>query len=94
VRAQLKILSELPEDYQEIHRALLHESAAFWRRLLSEGWKSGLMRRDLDPSIARMILHGSINWTIEWYRPGGRSAAEIADQIAEIMLNGMYSRPR
>jgi AcrR family transcriptional regulator len=94
VRAQLKILSELPEDYQEIHRALLHESAAFWRRLLSEGWKSGLMRRDLDPSIARMILHGSINWTIEWYRPGGRSAAEIADQIADIMLNGMYSRPR
>lgn len=94
VLAQLKILSELPDAHQERHRALLHESTAFWRRLLNEGWKAGLLRADLDASIARMILQGSMNWTIEWYRPDGRSVREIAAQIADIMLNGMAVNTR
>lgn len=91
VLAQLKILSELPEERQSRHRDLLHEATAFWRRLLREGWKAGLMRKDLDASIARMIIQGSINWTVEWYRPDGRSVGEVAAQIADTVLNGMLS---
>jgi len=94
ILTQLKVLSEIPEERQERHRALLHESADFWRRLLQEGRKAGVVRQDLDPSIARMTLQGSINWTIEWYRPDGRSVSEIAEQITDTMLNGMATRPR
>jgi AcrR family transcriptional regulator len=92
ILAQSKVLSELPEERQERHRTLLHESTAFWRQLFEEGRKDGTIRRDLDPSIARMALQGSINWTIEWYRPGGRAVREIADQIADTILNGMAVR--
>jgi AcrR family transcriptional regulator len=91
VLAQSKVLSELPEERQERHRALLRESAVFWRQLFQEGQRAGAIRSDMDTSIARMILQGSINWTIEWYRPGGRSVREIAEQIADTILYGMVS---
>jgi len=92
ILAQSKVLSELPEERQERHRTILHEAAGFWRQLIEEGRKAGAIRRDLDPSIARMTLHGSINWTIEWYRPGGRNVREIADQITDTILHGMAVR--
>jgi len=63
--------------------------ADLWRGLLREGRAAGMLREDLDLSVARMILQGSINWTIEWYRPGGRDIAEIAGQIADTILTGM-----
>ena len=89
VLAQSKILSEVPEARQERHRALLRQLADLWRGLLREGRAAGMLREDLDLSVARMILQGSINWTIEWYRPGGRDIAEIAGQIADTILIGM-----
>ncbi len=92
VLAQTKVLSELPEERQERHRALLRESAAFWRGLLQEGRAAEAIQPQLDISIARMILQGSINWTVEWYRPGGRKISEIADQIADTMLYGIAAR--
>jgi AcrR family transcriptional regulator len=92
VLAQSKVLSELPEDRQERHRAILHRSADFWRALIREGVEAGAMRAELDPGIARMILQGSMNWIIEWWRPEGRGIDRIADQLAETMLNGIATR--
>jgi AcrR family transcriptional regulator len=92
VLAQSKILSELSDERQERHRAILHESAAFWRGLLQEGVRSGAIRPGLDAGVARMILQGSLAWAVEWYRPDGRSYPEIADQIADTMLYGISPR--
>jgi AcrR family transcriptional regulator len=92
--AQSKVLYELPEERQENHRALLHGLAVFWRQLLESGRQSGEIRGDFDPGITRMTLFGSMNWVIEWYRPGGRTPAEIADQIAETMLKGFGPPPK
>jgi AcrR family transcriptional regulator len=94
VLAQSKVLSELSADRQERHRTLLRAYSEFWRELLQEGVSAGAVRADLDPSILRMILQGSLNWTVEWYRPGGRSLPDIADQIAETMLHGIVAAPR
>jgi hypothetical protein len=38
-----------------------------------------------------MLLHGMLNWTNEWYRAEGRSATEIAEQTAELLLNGIMA---
>jgi AcrR family transcriptional regulator len=92
VLAQSKILSELPEERQERHRALLRDSSNYWRALIHEGVAAGALRGDLDPSITRMLLQGAMNWIIEWRRPGGRSIGEIADQLAETMLHGIAPR--
>lgn len=92
VQAQSKVLSELPEERQERHRAILHESAVFWRALFEEGLAQGALRAGLDTSVARMILQGSVAWIVEWYRPEGRNISDIADQMADTMLHGVAAR--
>lgn len=41
-----------------------------------------------------LALMGSINWMPNWYSPGGElSSREIAEETANIFLNGMRPRP-
>jgi AcrR family transcriptional regulator len=92
ILAQLKVLSELPEEIQDRHRKMLRATASFWRELFHNAVRDGEIRRDFDPGVARMIMGGSMNWAVEWYREGGRSPRDIAAQITETMLDGMAPR--
>ncbi len=88
VRAQLKLLSELPADAQKRHRQLLKGSVKFWRDLFETAASRGELKPGFDPRIARMVLIGSINWTVEWYRGDIAGVAEIAAQMAHHLLYG------
>ena len=92
IQAQLKVLSELPEDIQSRHRMILRRTADFWRALFHDAVRDGQIRPELDPGVARQIMGGSMNWAVEWYREGGRSPAEIARQIVDTMMDGMAPR--
>ena len=60
-----------------------------WRTLIEEGIAAGVFRRN-DPSFTARALLGVMNWTITWYRPeGSLSPKEIAEQYADIFLNGL-----
>jgi AcrR family transcriptional regulator len=62
-----------------------------WRRVIAEGIASRAFRR-VDPSIAARALLGAVNWTVKWYRPGGeRSAAEIGDDFADLLVGGLLA---
>jgi len=47
----------------------------------------------IDPAMAARALLGMMNWSITWYRSDGPSSPEeIADQFADLMLNGLLTR--
>lgn len=62
---------------------------SLWQDALDEGVKSKVF--DLkDTGLAVRALMGVMNWTLTWYHPdGGKSIEQIADEYAELMLNGM-----
>ncbi len=63
-----------------------------WRDLIEEGLRDGLYDCT-DPALAARTLLGLLNWTIMWYRPrGSLSPIEIADQYADLLLNGLLKR--
>lgn len=63
-----------------------------WRDLIREGKESGSFSC-ASPSLAARALLGVMNWTITWYRPDGKlTAAEIADQFADLFLRGLLAR--
>ena len=65
-----------------------------WRELIRRGIEAGAFRR-LDERMVSFALLGIQNWVITWYRPEGRlSAAEIADQFADMMLSGLRPADR
>lgn len=65
-----------------------------WRNLVSEGVESGTFQCE-SISITVWALLGVMNWTITWYRPGGNLSVEnIADQFADLFLDGMKRKRR
>jgi AcrR family transcriptional regulator len=61
------------------------------RRLLIEGMKSGELRT-VDPHLATLALLGALNWTVKWFDPSGpKSAREVGDSIADLLLGGIAS---
>jgi AcrR family transcriptional regulator len=65
-----------------------------WRELIRRGIDRGTFR-PMDERMVTFALLGIQNWMITWYRPEGRlPAAEIADQFADLMLNGLSPADR
>jgi TetR/AcrR family transcriptional regulator, cholesterol catabolism regulator len=65
-----------------------------WRELIEEGVACRAFRQ-VDVPIATFALLGVQNWMVTWYREGGRlSVEELADQFADLMLNGLARKAR
>ncbi|HEY7189529.1 MAG TPA: TetR/AcrR family transcriptional regulator [Vicinamibacterales bacterium] len=72
-----------------------------FRKILSEGMRSGLFARR-DPKLAAFVIFGAINWIPRWYDPAGRATShEIAQAFADYLVAGLqnanrheHSRPR
>jgi TetR/AcrR family transcriptional regulator, cholesterol catabolism regulator len=65
--------------------ALKDRYDALWQRMLDELARDGLLAG--DPRVARLLVLGAVNWTAQWYRPGGRLSLDaIAAQAARLLL--------
>lgn len=99
----------LGEQGRDFAAALLHESRhldpaelaevvalkdryeTMWQKALQDLKRAGLIAD--DSQVARLFLMGALNWTVQWYRPGGsRSIAQIARQLASFLI-GKPQRP-
>lgn len=62
---------------------------ALWRKVIEEGVQLGVFGYIETAMTARSLL-GAMNWTITWYRPKGvLSIEDIADQLANLFLDGL-----
>jgi AcrR family transcriptional regulator len=60
-----------------------------WRDLIVEGRQTKIFEH-FDPSITARAILGVINWSVTWYhREGPRSAMEISNLFADLILNGL-----
>jgi AcrR family transcriptional regulator len=58
---------------------------ALWQKMIDELEGAGLLAGDRH--VARLFLLGALNWTAQWYRPGGRlSLDKVAEQAAAVFL--------
>lgn len=90
--ADLRILAQVPEPIRTRHLAQQREYGAFWAELFRKAVAAGRIRGDLHLSVVRMLVLGALNWSVEWYREGGLSPAEIAEQVATMVLDGLRVR--
>ena len=65
--------------------ALMDGYDALWQRMIDELEAAGLLAG--DRRLARLLLLGALNWTAQWYHPGGRlSLDKVAEQAAATLL--------
>jgi TetR/AcrR family transcriptional regulator, cholesterol catabolism regulator len=80
---------QLPSSVRRVLGPLQREYRVLLRDLVVEGQKDGTLRRDLDADVLTLQLLGSVHWMYRWYQGSGpRTAGEIGDQLAEVILAG------
>lgn len=77
--------SDVPvRDYQQLIADLVADAVA----------ADGRFKPRIDPQLAALAALGATNWIYRWYRPNGnRSPAQIADQFADHLVDGLLVRP-
>ena len=79
----------------EVERAALARRRQFDRYvagLVRQAEADGDVRPDVDPAITARLLFGMVNSLVEWYRPGRRDAAALADAVCAVAFDGLRVR--
>ncbi len=87
--ASIRTYGEVPEAFQQKSQPLREAYVALWQDLLGAAQADGAIRADLDSSLLRTLLLGSLNWTVEWYDPAQRPVCEIAAQAVDVLFRGV-----
>ena len=90
--AHVRIVNQVPRAIRAGHLKRQRAYMQYWRGLFTEADNAKLIRVGLDVSVARMLLHGMLNWTIEWYRSDGLNATELAQQTVDLLLHGLLAK--
>ena len=61
-----------------------------WRGLLHDAAQAGLLRRDLEPLAARMLILGALNWAAEWWNPR-RGSLDTLVRTAQTLVRSALS---
>ena len=89
IAAYTRIIDEVPPDMRNQTLSVRKSYADLWQDLIVGAQQAGELRADLDPTVARLLLFGSVFWTHAWYRDGGRLSLEaIADQLLSTFFDG------
>ncbi|MCW2714968.1 MAG: TetR family transcriptional regulator [Frankiales bacterium] len=84
----LRIRGNTPVEREALDRR--REFDARLSALVQSAIDQGGIRADLDPRLVTRLLFGMVNSVAEWYRPGGSTAAaEIADAVVTLALDGL-----
>ena len=61
-----------------------------WTELLQSCVERGVIRADTDLHLLRLMVFGTLNQIVNWYRPEGElSPAEIAETYFRYIFNGV-----
>lgn len=93
VRIYFEYLNEMPPVLQAKARANRDVYEKLVEDVIRAGMADGVFR-DQSARVATLGFFGMCNWAHRWYRPGGAITHEqIADQLSDIFLRGLQTRP-
>jgi len=87
------LTSALPPRQQRYLVAKRDKYEEGFRNLIIAGMRSGEFA-PCDPALAVRAILGSLNWSVQWFRPEGTlTPAEIAEKFADYLIRGLLARP-
>jgi len=80
------------KEYANI-RKLHDEQESVLFQIIERAQAAGELRADVDPQLLIFSISGITAWIYTWYDPKGkRSLEDIADSIADIILDGVVAK--
>lgn len=83
-------MQNLPEKYRKEADSELENYERLWLKMLEEGKACGLFKPDVDSKMTMLSIFAMCNWTVRWYRPGGKyTTTDLAGIYARNILEGI-----
>ena len=92
VRADHRIASQISPEVRERAINISRDINAIWRTLLDEAAAAGEIRTDIDMTMLRMLMLGSMNWAVEWFRADLSPPERLADAMKILFFQGAGPR--
>src|ERR1700722_16927842 len=91
--AAIRNAGQVPENIAIRYAAEASHYGDTWRKLLQDADSAGLLRRDLEPMAARMLVLGALNWAAEWWNPR-RGSLEVVVRTAQSLVRHGLATPQ
>ncbi|MGQ0700205.1 MAG: TetR/AcrR family transcriptional regulator [Panacagrimonas sp.] len=88
--ASIRVYGQLPAELKRSNQARRASYSQFWDGLLAEAGERGELRKGVDLHIARLVILGAVNWTVEWYDAKRGSVEAVAKEIAFLISGGTF----
>jgi AcrR family transcriptional regulator len=87
--AAIRNAGQVPDYIRIRYSTEAAKYGAIWRQLLRDAAQAGLLRPELDPMAARMLVLGALNWAAEWWDPRRGSLDTIVRTAQSVVRNGL-----
>jgi len=91
--ASIRNAGQVPEGIAVRYAAEASQYGDMWRKLLQDADNAGLLRPDLDPMAARMLVLGALNWAAEWWNPRRGSLDAVVRSAQSLVRHGLGPVP-
>ncbi len=90
--ATRRVFGQVPEAIRDkepaLERLLRHHVAGNPDRCA----EARRVRADANLTLARLFILGALNWTVEWFKPGGRTIDDVARKFSSVVVDGLMAR--
>jgi TetR/AcrR family transcriptional regulator, cholesterol catabolism regulator len=87
--AAIRNAGQIPEHIGVRSGAGISKYGDLWRALVQDAAQAGLLRSDVDPAVARMLVLGALNWTAEWWNPRRGSLGTVIRTAQSLVRHGL-----
>ena len=87
--ASIRNAGQVPEGIAIRYAAEASQYGDMWRKLLQDADNASLLRSDLDPMAARMMVLGALNWAAEWWNPRRGSIDTVVRTAQSLVRHGL-----
>jgi len=88
VRADHRIAAQISPEIRERALKISRQINEIWRSLLEEAAAAGELRTDIDMTMLRMLMLGSMNWAVEWFRADISPPERLAEAMKVLFFEG------
>lgn len=87
--ATRRVFGQVPEAIRAQNTRLRDSYGSMWQKILADAHARGEFRTSANLTLARLFILGALNWTVEWFKPGGRTIDDVAREFASVVLDGL-----
>ncbi|MFN6552243.1 TetR/AcrR family transcriptional regulator [Mycolicibacterium septicum] len=90
--AWIRSAGQMPHSVRRRQIRAEEQYAEIWRQLIDDLARANALRSELDADVARMLVLGALNWTVEWWSPRRVTVDAVVANAQAMICHGILSQ--